>query len=153
MFFALCKTFSQSTSVELVPVSFTMYPWEHLLMKNFQIILRLFVLFFPSENKILRQQFFFLKNLMMDVFSQLCKFGHTTLYIYHMASRVTYQNIIPGVTQKPWRVMSPDAEGRGWHNALGLSCHRGADILVKSPEKTCDTCFVTFLNKKSSVFK
>ena len=63
MFFALCKTFSQSTSVELVPVSFTMYPWEHLLMKNFQIILRLFVLFFPSENKILRQQFFFLKYI------------------------------------------------------------------------------------------
>ena len=61
---------------------------------------------------------------MMDVFSQLCKFGHTTLYIYHMASRVilhiyhmasrvTYQNIIPEVTQKPWHVMSPDAEGRG----------------------------------------
>ena len=55
-----------------------------------------------------------------------------TLYIYHMASRVTYQNISPEVTRKPWRVMSPDAdaEGRGWHNAPGLSCHRGADILV-----------------------
>ena len=34
----------------------------------------------------------------------------------------------PEVTQKPRRVMSPDAEGRGWHNATGLSCHRGADI-------------------------
>ena len=32
-----------------------------------------------------------------------------TLYIYHMASRVTYQNISPEVTRKPWRVMSPDA--------------------------------------------
>ena len=39
------------------------------------------------------------------------------LYIYHMASRVTYQNISPEVTRKPWRVMSPDAEGRGCHQA------------------------------------
>ena len=31
------------------------------------------------------------------------------LYIYHMASRVTYQNISPEVTRKPWRLMSPDA--------------------------------------------
>ena len=36
----------------------------------------------------------------------------------------------PEVTRKPWRVMSHDAEGRGWHNAPELSCHRGADILV-----------------------
>ena len=27
-----------------------------------------------------------------------------------MASRVTYQNISPEVTRKPWRVMSPDAD-------------------------------------------
>ena len=26
-----------------------------------------------------------------------------------MASRVTYQNVSPEVTRKPWRVMSPDA--------------------------------------------
>ena len=70
-----------------------------------------------------------------------------TLYIYHMASRVTYQNISPEVTRKPWRVMSPSAFGIGWHNAPGLSCPRGANILVKSPEKTCDICYVTFLNK------
>ena len=53
-----------------------------------------------------------------------------TLYIHHMASRMTYRNISPEVTRKLWRVMSPDAEGRGWHNAPGLSCHWGADILV-----------------------
>ena len=34
------------------------------------------------------------------------------LYIYHMASRVTYQNISPEVTRKPWRVISPDAMNR-----------------------------------------
>ena len=34
------------------------------------------------------------------------------LYIYHMASRVTYRNVSPEVTRKPWRVMSPDAEVR-----------------------------------------
>ena len=34
----------------------------------------------------------------------------STLYIYHMASRVTYQNISPEVTRKPWRVMSPNAD-------------------------------------------
>ena len=28
-----------------------------------------------------------------------------------MDSRVTYQNISPEVTRKPWRVKSPDAEG------------------------------------------
>ena len=33
------------------------------------------------------------------------------LYVYHMAWRVTYQNIRPEVTRKLWRVMSPDAEG------------------------------------------
>ena len=33
------------------------------------------------------------------------------LGIYHMASRLTYQNISPEVTRKPWRVMPPDAEG------------------------------------------
>ena len=32
--------------------------------------------------------------------------------LYHMASRVTYQNISPEVARNPWRVMSPDAEGR-----------------------------------------
>ena len=32
-------------------------------------------------------------------------------YIYHMAFRVIYQNINPQVTRKPWRGMSPDAEG------------------------------------------
>ena len=53
-----------------------------------------------------------------------------TLYIYHMALRVTYQNISPEVTRKLWRVMLPDAEGRGQHFALGLSCHRGAAFLV-----------------------
>ena len=47
-----------------------------------------------------------------------------------MASRVTYQNMSPGVTRKLWCVMSPDAAGRWWHNAPGLSCHLGADILV-----------------------
>ena len=66
-----------------------------------------------------------------------------------MASRVAYQNISPSVTQKPWRVMSPLASvditfGIGRHNAPGLSCHRGVDILVKSPEKACDICYVTF---------
>ena len=30
-----------------------------------------------------------------------------------------YKNICPDVTRKPWRVMSPDAEGRGSHNAPG----------------------------------
>ena len=38
----------------------------------------------------------------------------TSLYMNHLASRVTYQNISPEVTRKPWRVMSPDSEGRGW---------------------------------------
>ena len=55
-----------------------------------------------------------------------------TIYIYHMASRETYQNISPEVTRKPCRVMSPDAEGRGWHNAPGLSCHWGADFIHMS---------------------
>ena len=41
-----------------------------------------------------------------------------------MASRVTYQNISPEVTRKPWSVMSPDAE--------------------------YDICYVTFLNKTKS---
>ena len=36
------------------------------------------------------------------------------IYIYHMASRVTYQNISPEATRKPWRVVSPDAEGQGF---------------------------------------
>ena len=53
-----------------------------------------------------------------------------TLYIYHIASRVTYHNICPEVTEKPWSVMLPDAEGRGVHNAPGLFCHRGADTMV-----------------------
>ena len=34
------------------------------------------------------------------------------LYIYHMASKKTYQNISPEVTRKPQRDMSSDAEGR-----------------------------------------
>ena len=34
-----------------------------------------------------------------------------TIYIYHMASRVTYQNICSGV---PLRVIAPDAEGQGF---------------------------------------
>ena len=38
----------------------------------------------------------------------LCKI---ILYIYHTASRGTHQNISPEVTQEPWRIMSPDAEG------------------------------------------
>ena len=33
------------------------------------------------------------------------------IYIFHMDSRVTYQNISPEVTRKPLRVMSPDAAG------------------------------------------
>uniref|UniRef100_K1PUZ4 Uncharacterized protein n=1 Tax=Magallana gigas TaxID=29159 RepID=K1PUZ4_MAGGI len=53
-----------------------------------------------------------------------------------MASSATYQNICPEVTGKPRNAMSPDAEGRGRHNTPGLSCHRGTNILVLSPEKT-----------------
>ena len=66
------------------------------------------------------------------------------IYINRMGSRVTstYQNISPEVTRKPWRGISPDPD-----IAPGLSCHRMADILVLSPEKTCDNCYVTFLNK------
>ena len=60
-----------------------------------------------------------------------------------MASKVTYQSVSPKVTRKPWCL----AEGRGSHNVPGLSCHPGADILVKSHKKTCNICYVTFLNK------
>ena len=42
---------------------------------------------------------------------QKCYIIH--IHVYHMASRVTYQN--------------------RWHNAPGLSCHLGADILVCHP--------------------
>ena len=52
------------------------------------------------------------------------------LYIYHMASRVTYQNISPEVTRKPWHVMSPNTKGKGWHYAPGLLCHHEANILI-----------------------
>jgi hypothetical protein len=38
---------------------------------------------------------------------------NATLYIHYMTWRAIYQNIFPEVTGKPWRVMSPDAEGRG----------------------------------------
>ena len=34
-----------------------------------------------------------------------------TLYIYHMASSVTYQDISRELTQKSWRVMSSDEAG------------------------------------------
>ena len=34
-----------------------------------------------------------------------------TIYIYHMASRVTYQNINPEVTQKPWQLCHPMPKG------------------------------------------
>ena len=37
------------------------------------------------------------------------------------------------VTRKPWRTMSPSAFGIRWHNAPGLPCHLGADILVCLP--------------------
>ena len=40
-----------------------------------------------------------------------CTSGYTILFIYQMDSRVTYQNISSELTRKPWRVMSPDAEG------------------------------------------
>jgi hypothetical protein len=33
--------------------------------------------------------------------------------IQNMTSRAIYQNISPEVAGKPWRVISPDAEGRG----------------------------------------
>lgn len=36
---------------------------------------------------------------------------------------INYQNICPEVPEKPWRVMSPDAEGGGLHNIPDLSCH------------------------------
>ena len=48
------------------------------------------------------------------------------LYIYHMASRVAYQNISPEVTRRPSPCalyMSPDAEGmarQGFRVAEGL---------------------------------
>ena len=44
--------------------------------------------------------------------------NYMILYIYHIVSRVTFQNISPSLTRKPWRVMSSNAKGKGWHNAL-----------------------------------
>jgi hypothetical protein len=35
------------------------------------------------------------------------------LYKYYMISREIHQNIFPEVAGKPWRVISPDAEGTG----------------------------------------
>jgi hypothetical protein len=69
------------------------------------------------------------------------------LYIYYMTSRATYQNIFPEVVGMPWRVISPDAEGTGWHNTPGLSCHREENILVKLPEMSCNICYITFLGE------
>lgn len=70
-----------------------------------------------------------------------------------MASRATYQNTCPEVTEKPWSAMSPDAEGRGRHNTPGPSCHRGTNTLALSPEKTCNICYITFLNKSNSGYQ
>ena len=67
-------------------------------------------------------------------FIWLCFYWKMSHNIYHMSSWATIPEYQPlndtkalgcYVTRcwKPWRVMSPDAEGIGWHNAPGLSCH------------------------------
>jgi hypothetical protein len=83
-----------------------------------------------------------LKNVSHRVWEELI------IYIFYMTSRAICQNIFPEVIGQPSGVMSPDAEGRGWYNILGLSCHGGENILVKSAEKPCSICKITFSNKK-----
>ena len=69
--------------------------------------------------------------------------------IYHMSSRVTYQNISPEVTRKPWRFMSPFGiasafvSPRGWYSGT-------------SPSKPCDICIMLYgakYNKNNVLYK
>ena len=67
------------------------------------------------------------------VFILKCHITYITCLLWRL-----YQNINPSVTRKPWRIMSTDAKGdvdrcQRWHNAPGLLCHWGADILVCHP--------------------
>ena len=50
----------------------------------------------------------------------------------HMSSRATIPEYFSLGDTKALRVMSPSAFGIGWHNAPGLSCYIGANVLVLS---------------------
>lgn len=52
-----------------------------------------------------------------------------------MDSRVTYQNINPEVTQKLWRIMSPNAEGRWLDNAPGFRVTDGFIFWYSRPRR------------------
>lgn len=73
-----------------------------------------------------------------------------TLYIYITASRGTYQDICPEMTGRLWCVMTFNAEGRERHNSPVISCYRGINILVMSPEETCNICKITLKKIKIS---
>ena len=61
-----------------------------------------------------------------------------------MVSRVTYQNISPEVTRKPWRVLSPDAEGINMYSDLNTK------YIHKFLSSVCSKSFQIFLKKSQS---
>lgn len=57
----------------------------------------------------------FCLQILMIFFSRNSSYkinGGVRLNIHYMASMATYQNVCPEVTQRPWSVMSPNAEGQ-----------------------------------------
>lgn len=60
------------------------------------------------------------------------------MYIYHIGFESDIPEYKPKGDTKAWHIMLPDAER--------LLCDRGANILVKSPQTTCDM-FCEFLNR------
>lgn len=73
------------------------------------------------------------KNLIANELKIMCKQNNTNIIIqkYCKASRATYQNIcLEKVTEKPWSVMSLDAEGRQQHNTPWLFCRQWENIKI-----------------------